>query len=127
VRLHEWFVPDTDEAVLRALRKLGGDVAFYRALLSLQVADSSAKAPGATERGEAARRLQARLERVLSEERPFTVAQLAIGGDHLIAAGWQPGPALGAMLAELLEEVIAGRVENRAAALLSYASIHKAG
>lgn len=126
VRLHEWFVPDTDESALRVLRKLQGNVSFYRALLALQVADSSAKAPGATERGEAARRMQARLDRVLAEERPFTVAQLALGGDDLIAAGWQPGPALGAMLGELLEQVIAGRLRNSADELLSYASLHKA-
>ena len=122
---HEWFIPDTDPAVLRALRKFGGRVDLYRALLDLQVADQSAKALDATERLDAARKLQRRLESVLHAGRPFGLSQLAIGGNDLIAAGWQPGPALGATLDMLLDAVIDGTLENAPEALLAYASQHK--
>lgn len=122
---HEWFVPDTDAAVLRALRKFGGRVELYRALLDLQVADQSAKAPDATERLDAARRLQRRLDAVLDAGRPFGLSQLAIGGNDLIAAGWQPGPTLGATLGMLLDAVIDGSLENEPEALLAYASQHR--
>lgn len=65
VRLHEWFVADADEAVRAALETLDGRAGLYRALLALQVADSTAKAPEASGRVEAALRTRARLERIL--------------------------------------------------------------
>ena len=71
VYLHEWFPPETDEWVRKAIRELGGRVDLYRALLALQVADACAKAPDATERGDTARRFQARLERLLAQGSPI--------------------------------------------------------
>ncbi|MDO4401029.1 MAG: HD domain-containing protein [Coriobacteriia bacterium] len=124
VRLHEWFVPATEQAVLRALNKLDGRVELYRALLALQIADSGAKAPGVTERLEAAQRMSIVLEQVLGQDLPFTVKQLAVNGGDLLAAGWVPGPHLGSTLDELLDAVMDGRVQNTREALLEYASRH---
>ena len=62
VRMHEWFVPDTDEAVLQVLDVLGGRVDMHRALIALQVADASGKAPGFTDRRDAALRSRDRLD-----------------------------------------------------------------
>ena len=64
VYLHEWFPPETDEGMRYAIEELGGRIELYRALLALQVADSRAKAPIATERSDIARRFQARLARL---------------------------------------------------------------
>ena len=50
VERHEWFTPADDEGLQVALAKLGGRVDLYQALLSLQVADSSAKSPAAAHR-----------------------------------------------------------------------------
>ena len=124
VRLHEWFVPASEQAALRMLNKLDGRVELYRALLALQIADSGAKAPGVTERLEAAQRMRATLEQVLAQDLPFTVKQLAVNGSDLLAAGWTPGPHLGSTLNELLEAVMDGRVQNHREALLEYASLH---
>ena len=62
VRLHEWFVPDTDDAVKQVLETLEGRVDLYRALLALQIADAGGKSPGFTDRRDAALRSLARLE-----------------------------------------------------------------
>ena len=67
IRLHEWFVLDTDEDIQAALLELDGRIDLYRALLALQVADSSAKAPDATERRDHALKLQARLESLVAQ------------------------------------------------------------
>ena len=67
IRLHEWFVLNTDEDIQAALLELDGRVDLYRALLALQVADSSAKAPDATERRDHALKLQARLESLVAQ------------------------------------------------------------
>ena len=125
VSYHEWFMPPTETAVLRALRKLDGRLDLFRALLALQVADSLAKAPGITERLEAARTTQGILEEVIARGAPFTLAQLAVNGGDLIAAGWQPGPELGQTLAQLLDAVIDGELENSRETLLAYALTHR--
>ena len=64
VFLHEWFPPESDASVEAVIARLDGRVELYRALLALQVADSRAKAPISTERGDIARRFQARLDRL---------------------------------------------------------------
>lgn len=66
VRVHEWFVPADDDGLEHALAEFGGDVDFYRALLALQVADSSAKSPAASRRLEHAQALQELLDAFLS-------------------------------------------------------------
>ena len=48
----------------------------------------------------------------------YNTATLAVTGRDLIAAGVRPGPALGALLERLTEEVIAGRLPNERTALL---------
>jgi tRNA nucleotidyltransferase/poly(A) polymerase len=48
------------------------------------------------------------LERLVEEQRssPHRLADLAVGGDDLLRLGYREGPALGATLARLLDEVI---------------------
>ena len=65
VRKHEWFTSADDEGLRRALAEFGGRTDLYRALLGLQVADSSAKAPAAAHRLEHARETQERFEAAL--------------------------------------------------------------
>ncbi len=45
-------------------------------------------------------------DKILEEKDCFTLKQLAVGGRDLIAAGIPAGPALGEVLAHLLELVI---------------------
>lgn len=62
VEKHEWFGPADSRSVQRGVAELGGRMELYRALLALQAADSSAKAPAAAARLDHVRLLQARLE-----------------------------------------------------------------
>jgi tRNA nucleotidyltransferase (CCA-adding enzyme) len=61
-----------------------------------------------------------RFRRVLQRERkqPHRLADLAIDGNDLIAAGFTPGPELGRVLQELLRDVVDEPVRNTPAELL---------
>ena len=63
------------------------------------------------------------LERLLAEEgaSPHLLADLAVGGDDLIADGYREGPELGATLARLLDEVVEDPELNEREALLERA------
>ena len=63
VRMHEYYAGN-DNDMKQVLDALGGRIELYRALISLQIADSSAKAPGVTERLESALRTRERLEQI---------------------------------------------------------------
>ena len=65
--------------------------------------------------------LRREAERVLALGLPRSVAELAIGGDDLLALGLRPGPAFGAILREILDAVTEGRLRNERAALLAAA------
>jgi tRNA nucleotidyltransferase (CCA-adding enzyme) len=64
-----------------------------------------------------------RFRRVVEAERgsPHRLADLAVDGTDLIALGYQPGPALGRTLAELLDEVVDDPSLNRRETLLARA------
>ncbi len=64
---------------------------------------------------------ETRFARLLSERVPYTVGMLEIGGDELLSVGFPPGKAIGAMLGELLNEIIHGNIKNTKNELLSYA------
>jgi tRNA nucleotidyltransferase (CCA-adding enzyme) len=54
--------------------------------------------------------------------RPVTRGELAVDGDDLLAAGLEPGPEIGRVLAELLRAVIQDPEENRRERLLARAA-----
>jgi tRNA nucleotidyltransferase (CCA-adding enzyme) len=58
--------------------------------------------------------------RVLKQERkhPHRLADLAIDGNDLIELGFKPGPELGAVLRDLLREVVDDPAKNTRAALV---------
>src|SRR5690606_6163491 len=58
---------------------------------------------------------------LLQSGRPLNLAELQIDGHALVRAGFQAGPALGALLRELLVQAAAGSVENEPDALLALA------
>ncbi len=61
------------------------------------------------------------LEGLLAKSPCYSVEHLAVDGRDLIAAGCKPGPALGAVLDNLLNRVIGENIENKKAALLAAA------
>ncbi len=71
-------------------------------------------------RGLDGRAVSEEIDRILAEKLPYTLRDLAITGDEVVAKGLFRGPDVGKMLEELYTEVIEGRLENKADALLAY-------
>ena len=106
---HHMFRPGTADPQRgrRFLAKHGDEVAFE--LLDHKEADLRGKrgSDGEPPPAEELERL-ARFRAAVEAERgsPHRLADLAVGGDDLIAVGFRPGPAVGHALRELLDEVV---------------------
>ena len=104
-----------DKRVLRRrLGKLGED--GVRSLLQLQRADFGGK--GAGEETDAFDKVEALLGEILAEDTCLKLKDLAIDGQDLIKLGFVPGPALGACLNHLFEQVLDEQLPNEKEALL---------
>ncbi|MGH3072477.1 MAG: CCA tRNA nucleotidyltransferase [Gaiellaceae bacterium] len=123
VREHMFDVPPAEDAVKarRFLRRHGDELAFD--LVAHKRADLIGKREqqDETNRAEvlAADRFRQRLERELG--RPHRLDQLAVDGNDLIEAGWEPGPQLGEALDHLLTSVIGDPALNTREWLLAEA------
>jgi tRNA nucleotidyltransferase (CCA-adding enzyme) len=123
VREHMFAVPPAQDPVKarRFLHRYGDDLAFD--LVAHKRADLQGKRAEPTEANRAelvaVDRFRQRLERELG--RPHRLDQLAVDGNDLIAAGWQPGPALGEALEHLLACVIGDPALNKREWLLAEA------
>jgi hypothetical protein len=125
---HMFSVPPANDPVKarRFLHRHGDELAFE--LLAHKRADLLGKRESPDERSDelvAVDRFRQRLEREL--ERPHRLDQLAIDGHDLIAAGWNPGPALGAALDHLLGCVIGDPALNTREWLLAEAERRRSG
>lgn len=98
-------------SIKRWLGRLGEDA--FRDLLALQHATC-----GLDEDYSAG---LAAIDRVIGSEECYRIADLAVNGDDLLAAGIAVGRRIGALLRRLLEAVIEGIVPNEREALLAYA------
>lgn len=102
--LHHY--PDmSDAAVRRLIRRVGLDE--INDLIHLRQADriASGTKKGPVSRG--TRRLLERIEVVLAEDAAFGLKDLAVGGHEVMQiAGIAPGPQVGRILNQLLEEVL---------------------
>ena len=108
----------TERAVKRALNRLGPEAYFE--LSALMRADNLAQSPALRHRQAWIDAMERLGRDILEKETCFSLKDLAVNGDDLIAAGYAPGPALGAALKLLLDAVIDGRAENEKSALLAY-------
>ena len=117
---------ETERQILRMLRRLGAPL--LQKLLLVKRADIRAHAPGDVPQGEA--RLQHSrqlLEELLQRHACFSLRDLAVDGRDLLELGFPQGPLLGHCLQELLEQVLAGRLENRREVLLEQAGLFLEG
>ena len=106
--------------ILRWLGRLGPE--NYRRLLQIKLADAAAQNPEEyPETVTEIAQIREQLDRVLAEQRCFSLKDLAIGGDDLIALGITQGQRLGAVLKTLLDMVIDGSVDNEREVLLEAA------
>jgi tRNA nucleotidyltransferase (CCA-adding enzyme) len=60
------------------------------------------------------------LDGILGRGEPFNLGMLALRGEDLIAAGFDPGPQLGRAMGSLLDYAIENPGENNKEALLSH-------
>ena len=120
VRCHDMLIEPTEKSVLRVFRRFGPD--FFFQLVQIKRADALAHAPGQklTERLERSAALEALGRELLTRRACFSLRDLAVNGDDLIAAGLSPGPAVGEALHALLDAVTDGRAPNEKSALLAY-------
>ena len=109
----------TDAAVRRWLRRVGADLApdLYR----LGRADALGKGLPTDGDLERIAELEARAARVLASGSALSIRDLAIGGRELQELGMTPGPAMGQVLAQLLEKVLDDPERNTRETLLAEA------
>ncbi|HEY2374230.1 MAG TPA: HD domain-containing protein [Gaiellaceae bacterium] len=122
VRHHMFQVGNGDAArARRFLAKYGDELAFE--LLDHKEADFAGKpGPDDEPRVGDVERVQRFREQVRREQQqPHRLSDLAVDGSDLIAAGYEPGPALGRALRELLHEVVEDPSRNTKSVLLSSA------
>ncbi len=111
---HDLFA--TDKSLRRWLHRLGEDT--LRRLLLVKRADNKGQA-AKFDRTAEYDKAEAMLNTVLARDDCFTLRQLAVGGEDLMALGYT-GPAIGTALDHALEAVLSGTCENQKDALLAY-------
>jgi tRNA nucleotidyltransferase (CCA-adding enzyme) len=112
-----------ERAVRRLIGKLGEED-FFR-LLDLKRADALAHHPDYRMRTAACDRLEALARELLDRSPCFTVKDLAINGNDLLALGFPKGPEIGKTLNALLEAVLSGELPNEREPLLAEAGRKK--
>ncbi|MDO4744954.1 MAG: CCA tRNA nucleotidyltransferase [Bacillota bacterium] len=119
VRYHD-LIFDKDERLLkRWMNRLGPEVLME--ILEIKLADNIGTGNMSPELGRKFADIRDMMADILAQEQCFSLKDLAVGGNDIIALGVQPGPEVGRILAELLEAVIEGECENEKEALLARA------
>ncbi len=119
VACHDSGAPAERKNVRRWIGRFGPDTLLR--LLEVQRADCLAHVmtPRAKARYENVMRFAALTRQVLREERCFSVRDLEVRGEDVLALGVQPGPEVGQLLQCLLTEVLEERCPNQRPALLA--------
>ena len=114
VKHHDRIIEPTEKSVKRAVRRLGSEELFEQ-LLKVKKCDVQAQAQEFIQP-----RLQnlKRIEEIYSADKKnngliFSVKNLAINGNDIIAMGVKQGKTVGNILNSLLESVLNGEIENR--------------
>ena len=119
IRCHDWPIEATAPTVRRALRRLGPE--GLNDLLALKRADNLAQNPAFQDRLQIYDGIEALAAQILEEQQAFSLKDLAVNGDDLLAIGIPSGPEMGRILDALLEAVINEQLPNEREALLNEA------
>ena len=119
VRWHDREIPRTDKGIRKALRQLGER--DLRRLLAVKRADNLAQAPEFWDRQNEIDKAEMILNVLLEEDACFSLKQLSVNGNDMIAMGLR-GAEIGAMLNQLLDAVIDEEIPNQKDELLRYAN-----
>ncbi len=105
----------TDGAIRRFIRNVGED--YIDDLFKLRVADASSN-PKSDFHQEEIVALQERIAEVRAKDMALKVTDLVISGEDLVQIGVEKGPQMGAILNQLLEEVLDEPAQNNREYLL---------
>ena len=123
VEKHDTWLPETEKNMRRLLLHEYPDA--IRDLLAVERCDALAHAPlGRDPAIVNVDKWEALLEAVLAQKPCLSLKSLAISGDDLLGLGMAPGPQMGQLLNNILEQVADGELKNDRAALLTYAKKH---
>ena len=118
VKWHDYRPEATKKNVRRAMNKVGKDA--YRLLFPIRIADTLAQSMYRRQEKLAYEREIMRLySEIIEEGDPVSLKDLAVSGSDLIEHGYEPGPAIGDKLKELLEIVLEDPSCNTKEILLS--------
>ena len=123
VRMHDNVIEPTRPAVKRLLNKIGEEQ--IERLITLRITDVKAQNP-VMENGriEKAKQILSLSKEILREQNCFSLKDLAVNGNDLLALGFQQGEELGETLQYLLNEVVEENLPNDRETLL-LAARHK--
>lgn len=117
VLYHDSVIEPTPKTVRRWLNKIGED--RFRQLLQVRMADIKAHANGTQEsRIERCLALGKILDEVLAAEQCFSMKDLLINGNDVMALGVPEGKQVGYILQKLLDDVINDKLKNEHALLV---------
>lgn len=106
VQYHDTPIPRHKKSVLKWLNRLGEST--LRQLIQVKRADILAQNPEYLHRLSELEELSGILDRVIAEESCFSLKQLSVSGNDLIALGIPAGKYIGQVLRALLEQVMDG-------------------
>jgi tRNA nucleotidyltransferase/poly(A) polymerase len=106
-----------DRSILRYLRRFGPEQ--LERLFEVKKADLAAHVDHAIADGMAQiAAASAALDQAIAAKACFSLADMAIGGDDLVAMGIKPGSHLGEILDALLDDIVDGQLANEREGLL---------
>ena len=123
IEKHDTWLPETEKNMRRLVMAVGETRLWD--LLTVQRCDALAHAP--LGRDPALRNIEKwekLLDAVLQDAPCLSLKDLALSGDDLLALGMVPGPRMGQLLNQILEQVADGELRNERPALLAYAKKH---
>lgn len=119
VKVHDTPIEESEKIIKKRLRSMGEELFFD--LIRLQRADTKGLAPEFHGREIHFDKLEKMAKEIIKNEECFSLRDLKINGNDLMAEGFR-GKEISSALSAALEAVIDGRVKNEKEALLSFCS-----
>ena len=119
VKYHDMLFESDERLLKKWMRKFTPEVLFE--ILAIKFADNLATGNMTEALKVKFSEIEMMMRGILEQEQCFSLKALAVGGSDLLAAGMEPGPAVGVMLEVLLEKVTDGELENSKDVLMTEA------
>ena len=119
IRYHDWRFPAEIKNVRRAVNRLGEDM--FPMFLKVQRADTLSKSEYKKEFAlEHISKMEELFKVIIKEKQCTSLKELAVKGKDLINMGFAPGPVIGELLNDSLEEVIDDPAKNTVSYLTEF-------